>query len=443
MTTRPRILTKSAVPDPASALTRLRNLDTSHRELPREPEDDGEGPGHFLPAAQATPDGVDKNRGTATPDGLEKVKEAKSKKDHGRKAVYLSDRDGDYVLCPHCAKRITDSNLYTDAKGWTFHRPCMHRGAIQMREKKAAQPFLLDYLLPPSAAEFDLESVKRAVAPPVAEVKPPASGGWIQGLFGKSPPAAPGTSPQPGFLGSLGQHVLKGFMPDDADKAKLKQQLLDAAREEVQNELKNVGGHVAGIAKDRVDQVNSGLDAALGSARDGLSGAAGVFGQGVNAVLPADWRAPAAIAATGALGGGTLGYLLGRRRRPTKEAQMRTQQRAYNAPGIAASNARDRDQLLQAQARESPGFMPDIDPNVALPIGGAAAGTMLADHKSVRGRIIGALRGLSAGGGAALGQHLAGSYSGGDVGSRIAGGLGGGALGYLLARSVTPSEEED
>jgi hypothetical protein len=122
---------------------------------------------------------------------------------------------------------------------------------------------------------------------------------------------------------------------------------------------------------------------------------------------------------------------------------MRTQQRAYNAPGIAASNARDRDQLLQAQARESPGFMPDIDPNVALPIGGAAAGTMLADHKSVRGRIIGALRGLSAGGGAALGQHLAGSYSGGDVGSRIAGGLGGGALGYLLARSVTPSEEED
>lgn len=302
---RPAGSSRTEPADPASALHRLRHPDThypditypgitypttSDPEVPREPEDDGEGSGHLLSAKEATDHGAAPGQDSSSPDSLVtlsdgEVKEAKSAKNHGRKAVYLTDRGGEYALCPHCGERLSDRTLYTDAKGWTFHRPCLHRGAIKVREKRAAPVFLLDYLLPPDAQEFDLTLLK--------------------------------------------------------------------------------------------------------------------------------------------------------------QSQLRGGGRSYNAPNSDASNARDRSSILREQALSNPTDLLDIDPNVALPLLGTVGGALMGPRTRPRGLMIGALRGLAAGGGAALGQHVAGAYSGGDLGARLTAGAGGGALAYLLARAVTPTEQSE
>jgi uncharacterized C2H2 Zn-finger protein len=47
---------------------------------------------------------------------------------HGLKVVKVKRRDKEVLLCPHCGKEVEDKDLYRDAKGWVFHRPCFVKG---------------------------------------------------------------------------------------------------------------------------------------------------------------------------------------------------------------------------------------------------------------------------------------------------------------------------
>jgi hypothetical protein len=56
-------------------------------------------------------------------------------KHHHAKVVEVHRRDGGKdTVCPHCGKPIKEGEVYTDAKGWTFHRPCFAKGkgAVKM-----------------------------------------------------------------------------------------------------------------------------------------------------------------------------------------------------------------------------------------------------------------------------------------------------------------------
>lgn len=47
------------------------------------------------------------------------------------------------MVCPHCNEEIAEKSLYTDAKGWLFHRPCFMKGkgSIRMPEREAPALF--------------------------------------------------------------------------------------------------------------------------------------------------------------------------------------------------------------------------------------------------------------------------------------------------------------
>lgn len=471
----------SGRPDPSSALHRLKNLDTAYQDQPHEPEDDGEGPGTFFPPPEKADHRAAANCCAGEEAGLEKVKEARAEKEHGKKAIYLSDKNGEQCLCPHCGKCMEESNTYTDAKGWTFHRPCLHKGSVQLREKKAGHRFLLDYLLPPDPEQFDLQEVKQAVAPPPVAAKPP--GGLLSGLINlatKKPSAEPDgglstlESVHPAAV--VARALFDGIVPPRSEQARMRQDGLKVvkneleetmdnaslARKEFQNALKDIVTHATGAAKRRIDQVDEGVGNVFstvgrgyGQAVDGVAGGLSQVGNAINSIpwpskfenpVPQNWRTGALIGAgaltTGLGGYGLLRYLQNRRRPRAKTAQFRTTGTRVNAPTVEASNLRDRGTMLAERGtREQPVDL-GISPNVALPLIGTAAGGIMGDHPSTQSRLVGALRGLAAGSGAALGQHLAGAYSGGDTGSRLVGGAGAGALAYLLARAVTPDEEE-
>jgi len=108
---------------------------------------------------------------------------------------------------------------------------------------------------------------------------------------------------------------------------------------------------------------------------------------------------------------------------------------------------RVRRNLLTLGSAQPPGTLPSapsfLTPGVVLPAAGAAGGALLSGgdedeeaERRIPARLRGALRGIATGGGAALGQHLAGEATGGDLGSRAGGGLAGGALALLLSRAI-------
>lgn len=47
---------------------------------------------------------------------------------HGLEVVKMKRRDKEVCICPHCGKEVEDKDLYRDAKGWIFHRPCFTKG---------------------------------------------------------------------------------------------------------------------------------------------------------------------------------------------------------------------------------------------------------------------------------------------------------------------------
>lgn len=109
---------------------------------------------------------------------------------------------------------------------------------------------------------------------------------------------------------------------------------------------------------------------------------------------------------------------------------------------------RTRRNLLTLGSSQPPGALPSmpgfLTPGVVLPAAGAMGGALLSgdgeeedgSERRIPSRLRGAIRGLATGGGAALGQHLAGEATGGDLGSRMGGGLAGGALALLLSRAI-------
>jgi hypothetical protein len=451
--------------DPAAALHRLKNLDTAYQDEPHEPEDDGEGPGTVLPAQEEADHRSSAHRSSVTPAGLEKVKEAKAAKDHGREAIYLSDKNGQQCLCPHCGQHMEGSAIYTDAKGWTFHRPCLHKGAVKLREKRASDVFLVDYLMPLDEEQFDLDQVKQAVAPPVpSPVQEPSMLAQLIGSIGSVDK-----------LRELGDvRKVKHWLPSpetvrkwivsDDEMAKFKEDAIGVLREELRNGVRGVTDHTQNLVNNRIDQVNDWVGRTANRIGDGIqSGVAGV-GQGINNLgkqinaiqlpnnwpnpAPPDWRTPVALGAgalaTGLGGYGLYRYLRGRRRREDeeKQAQMRSNGYRVNAPTPEAANNRDRNTMMTERSThwESPTI--PFPPGVLYPAVGASAGAIIGDHPSARSRAIGALRGLAAGSGAALGHYGANYLSNGDSGSEILGSVGGGMLAYLLARAVTSDEVE-
>jgi hypothetical protein len=62
--------------------------------------------------------------------------------DHGKQVVVINRHEGEVCICPHCNCEIKDKDIYRDAKGWTFHRPCFMKGKGSIRMplalKKAA-----------------------------------------------------------------------------------------------------------------------------------------------------------------------------------------------------------------------------------------------------------------------------------------------------------------
>lgn len=83
-----------------------------------------------LPAAQTvglTPE--------QEPDGPLKAAAA-----HHSPITKMQKRDQEIMVCPHCGDDIDLKDLYTDKKGWVFHRPCLRKGkgAIKVPQEKAA-----------------------------------------------------------------------------------------------------------------------------------------------------------------------------------------------------------------------------------------------------------------------------------------------------------------
>jgi hypothetical protein len=95
------------------------------------------------------------------PEGTTKV----ASKHHHAPAVEVETRDGKKTVCPHCMEELTEESTYTDAKGWSFCRPCFRKGRGAVRiDKKASAPFLFEYELPPDEEEFDMEKVAQSTA---------------------------------------------------------------------------------------------------------------------------------------------------------------------------------------------------------------------------------------------------------------------------------------
>ena len=61
---------------------------------------------------------------------------------HHLPVVTVQRHDGAVKVCPHCQKEVTPESVYTDAKGWKFHRPCFHkgRGSIDFEKKSLEMP---------------------------------------------------------------------------------------------------------------------------------------------------------------------------------------------------------------------------------------------------------------------------------------------------------------
>lgn len=59
------------------------------------------------------------------PDSVEMPKVAKV---HHTAAVTVQRRDSEILVCPHCNKELETKDIYRDAKGWTFCRPCFRKG---------------------------------------------------------------------------------------------------------------------------------------------------------------------------------------------------------------------------------------------------------------------------------------------------------------------------
>ena len=47
---------------------------------------------------------------------------------HHLPIINVQRHDGEVKVCPHCHKEVTQGSVYTDAKGWKFHRPCFMKG---------------------------------------------------------------------------------------------------------------------------------------------------------------------------------------------------------------------------------------------------------------------------------------------------------------------------
>jgi broad specificity phosphatase PhoE len=59
---------------------------------------------------------------------------------HNAMAGVAFDGNRRMFICPHCDKQLTPSDIYTDAKGWTFCRDCFRKGkgAIKLPEKRSS-----------------------------------------------------------------------------------------------------------------------------------------------------------------------------------------------------------------------------------------------------------------------------------------------------------------
>jgi hypothetical protein len=53
---------------------------------------------------------------------------------HYRQPVRLERRGGSVDACPHCGAELTPESTYVDAKGWTFHRPCLAKGKGSIKQ---------------------------------------------------------------------------------------------------------------------------------------------------------------------------------------------------------------------------------------------------------------------------------------------------------------------
>jgi len=47
---------------------------------------------------------------------------------HHLSCVTVQRRDGKVRVCPHCHNEVNEKDIYRDAKGWCFHRPCFTKG---------------------------------------------------------------------------------------------------------------------------------------------------------------------------------------------------------------------------------------------------------------------------------------------------------------------------
>lgn len=52
----------------------------------------------------------------------------KNSAQHGRRIITVNRHDGKVRICPHCNQEVKEKDIYRDAKGWLFHRPCFMNG---------------------------------------------------------------------------------------------------------------------------------------------------------------------------------------------------------------------------------------------------------------------------------------------------------------------------